>query len=147
MFANLQTDILLAENRNDEAVKTAEKAMKHLPLSRAMVYQYVDALIADHQEEPAAAFLREQVVLYRQDAKLQNQLASVYALQGKQALQHIALAQAYAINGEWQSAMQQLDIARTEKDAQYYELSVIDAYSREWKDSYKEELAEQKKKR
>jgi predicted Zn-dependent protease len=84
--------------------------------------------------------------MYRQDAKLQNLLAKVYAAQGKQALQHIALAEAYAIQGSWTAAIQQLDIARNEKDAQYYEQSVIDAREREWKGSHAEELRENVKK-
>jgi predicted Zn-dependent protease len=71
----------------------------------------------------------------------------VYAAQGKQALQHIALAEAYAIQGSWPAAIQQLDIARNEKDAQYYEQSVIDAREREWKELHKEELAEERKRK
>ena len=92
-------------------------------------------------------FLRDQLVLYRQDAKLQKLLAKVYAAEGKQALQHIALADALAIQNNWSGALQQLDIARREKDAGYYELSVIDANERDWKESHKEELAEERKQR
>jgi predicted Zn-dependent protease len=61
------------------------------------VYQYVEALLAAQKVGQAESYLRDQLVLYRQDAKLQNLLAKVYEIQGKQALQHIALAEAYAI--------------------------------------------------
>jgi predicted Zn-dependent protease len=111
-----------------------------------LVYQYAEALITAKQETKAEGFLRDQVVLYRQDARLQNLLAKVYAAQGKQALQHIALAEAYAIQVNWKAAMQQLELARREKDAQYYELSVIDAREREWKEAHKDELTEKNKK-
>jgi len=147
MFSSLAIDILMGKKQYELAVSEADKAMKHLPLSRGLVYQYVEALLAAKRDEEAASFLREQVVLYRQDAKLQNLLAKVYEVQGKQSLQHIALAQEFAIGGSWTAALQQLDIARREKDAQYYELSMIDAYEREWKERHKEDLAEEKKRR
>lgn len=147
MLSYLKVEILMAEHADQQAVAEADKAMAQLPLSRASVYQYAEALLAAGQEQKAEQFLRDQAVLYRQDAKIQNLLAKVYAQQGKQALQHIALAQGFAIGGEWSAAMQQLDIARTEKDAKYYEMSVIDAFTREWKQSYQDELAEAKRKK
>ncbi|NDI86282.1 M48 family metalloprotease [Undibacterium crateris] len=146
MFASLAIDIAVAEKRYTQAIADAEKFMQLLPLSRGLVYQYAEALIAAKLDAKAEGFLRDQVVLYRQDARLQNLLAKVYAAQGKQALQHIALAEAYAIQVNWKAAMQQLELARREKDAQYYELSVIDAREREWKEAHKDELLEKGKK-
>lgn len=147
MFASLAIDIQLGSKQFELAAASAEKAMQQLPLSRGLVYQYVEALLSAKKYEVAGAYLRDQLVMYRQDAKLQNLLAKVYAAQGKQALQHIALAEAYAIQGSWPAAIQQLDIARNEKDAQYYEQSVIDAREREWKELHKEELAEERKRK
>ncbi|MCU6434548.1 M48 family metalloprotease [Undibacterium sp. Jales W-56] len=144
MFASLDIDIKLASRQYDAAVKLAEQTMQQLPLSRGIVYQYVDALLAAQRNEDAARFLRDQVQLYRQEPKLQNQLGKVYELQGKQALQHIALAEAYALNGALPAALQQLDIARRAPDAQYYEQAVIDAKEREWKEKHKEELKDEK---
>lgn len=147
MFPSLEIDILLGSKQFEQAAASAEKAIQQLPLSRGLVYQYVEALLSAKKYETAGTYLRDQLVMYRQDAKLQNLLAKVYAAQGKQALQHIALAEAYAIQGSWSAAIQQLDIARNEKDAQYYELSVIDAREREWKEQHKEELAEERKRK
>ncbi|MFZ6675719.1 M48 family metalloprotease [Undibacterium sp. Xuan67W] len=144
MFASLDIDLKLATKQYDAAVKLAEQAMQQLPLSRGIVYQYVDALVAANRHEDAARFLRDQVQLYRQDPKLQNQLGKVYELQGKQALQHIALAEAYALNSALPAALQQLDIARRAPDAQYYDQAVIDAKEREWKEKHKEEMKDEK---
>ncbi|MFZ6653659.1 M48 family metalloprotease [Undibacterium sp. TJN19] len=147
MFADLSIDILMASKQNDAAIAEAEKAMRDLPLSRGVAFQYAEALLAAKKEEQAAVFLRDQIVLYRQEANLHNLLAKVYELQGKQAAQHLALAEAYGIQGNLAAALQQLDIARREKDAQYFELSVIDAREREWKEKHKEQLADEKKRR
>ena len=146
-FDSLSIDILSGSKQFDKASTEAAHAIERLPLSRGLVYQYVDTLLEAKKEAAAGVFLRDQLVLYRQDAKLQKLLAKVYAAEGKQALQHIALADALAIQNNWSGALQQLDIARREKDAGYYELSVIDANERDWKESHKEELAEERKQR
>ncbi|MFZ6692251.1 M48 family metalloprotease [Undibacterium sp. SXout20W] len=146
-FDSLDIDILIGSKQFDLASNEAQKAIQRLPLSRGLVYQYVDALLYAKNEEVAGIFLRDQIIMYRQDAKLQKLLAKVYEVQGKQSLQHIALADALAIQNKWGAALQQLDIARREKDAGYYELSVIDANERDWKESHKEELAEERKRR
>ncbi|WP_329605470.1 M48 family metalloprotease [Undibacterium umbellatum] len=147
MYVDLSIDILIGDKQTAAAVKEAEKGMRDLPLSRGVALQYAEALLADSKEEKAAVFLRDQIVLYRQESQLFHLLAKVYAAQGKQAAQHVALAEAYGIEGNLAAALQQLDIARREKDALYYELSVIDAREREWKEKHKEQLADEKKRR
>jgi hypothetical protein len=47
----------------------------------------------------AENFLRDQISLYRTEPKLYKLLARAYAQQGKQALQHIALADEAAVQG------------------------------------------------
>ncbi|MFZ6768108.1 M48 family metalloprotease [Undibacterium sp. Di26W] len=147
MFADLSIDILIGSQQTGAAVKEAEKAMRELPLSRGVALQYAEALLADKKEEQSAAFLRDQIVLYRQEPQLYNLLAKVYDAQGKQAAQHLALAEAYGIQSNWDAALQQLEIARRDKDAQYFELSVIDAREREWKEKHKDQMADEKKRR
>lgn len=146
-FASLAIDIHLAHKQTEAAIKVAEAALQDLPLSRGIVYQYGEALIAANRTEDAGVFLRDQALLYRQDAALQNLLAKSYSVQGKQALQHIALAEAYAIDGALPAALQQLDIARLDPDVQYFDLSVIDAREREWKEKRREEMLGEKKKK
>src|SRR5450830_1181048 len=146
-FDSLSIDILLGSKQFDLATTEAQQAIRRLPLSRGLVHQYVEALLGAKKEETASVFLRDQIVMYRQDAKLQNSIAKVYEVQAKQAAQHIALAEAFAIQNSWSEALQQLDIARREKDAGYYELSVIDAKERDWKENHKEEIEQEKKRR
>ena len=146
-FASLEIDIHLANKDEQRAIDLAKLALQDLPLSRGIAYQYVDALLAANRAEDAGIFLRDQLSLYRQDSRLQNLLAKVYALQGRQALQHLALAEAYAIDGATEAALLQLDIARREKDVAYYDLSVIDARERDWKERRREEIIDEKKRK
>jgi predicted Zn-dependent protease len=89
--------------------------------------------------------LRDQAQLYRQEPQLQDRLAKAYAAQGKQALQHLALAESYALSGSLPAALDQLLIARRAPDASFYNQSVIDAREREFQARRREELNEEKK--
>jgi predicted Zn-dependent protease len=110
-----------------------------------LAYQYAQALTAAGRLDDATRFLRDQTQLYRQEPKLYEQLASIYAAQGKQAQQHMALAESYALAGTLPSALEQLSIARRAPDASFYDQAVIDAREREMKAKRKEELQDKKK--
>lgn len=146
-FADLSIDIRIASKQPELAVKEAEEAMQLLPLSRGIAQQYAEALLAAKREEDAARFLRDQVQLYRQEPGLYKLLAKVYSAQGRQALEHMSLAESYALNGALPAAIQQLDIARRSPDAQYYDQAVIDAREREWKEKHKQDLEDEKKRK
>lgn len=146
-FASLSIDLLMAQQNVAEAIHQAEQARHQLPWSKAIARQYAEALIAANRGEEAAQFLREQILDNRKDASLQNLLAKAYSSQGKIASMHVALAQAYALSDSYGAALEQLAIARKEKDAQYFDLAVIDALEREWQDKRKEEMKEERRNR
>lgn len=145
-FASLSIDIEIGKKRFDLAVLKAKAAIHDLPLARGLAYQYAQVLTEAKLYDEAEVFLRDQISLYRREAKLQHLLAKTYAAEGKLALQHIALAEAYALEGALPAAIQQLDIARLDPDVKYFDLSVIDAREREWKEKHREELLDEKKK-
>jgi predicted Zn-dependent protease len=144
-FASLAIDIEMGKKRPDVAVAKAKIALRDLPLARGLAHQYAEVLIEAKIYTDAEVFLRDQIALYRREAKLQHLLAKAYAAEGKQALQHIALAEAYAIEGALPAALAQLEIARLDPDVKYYDLSVIDAREREWKEKRREEMEDEKK--
>ncbi len=147
MLASLGIDIRLAANQVTEALKDAEAARQKFPLSRGISRQYADALIANGRYDDAVNYLRDQVQLYRQEPKLQDQLAKAYAAQGKQALQHLALAESYALSGSLPAAIDQLGIARRSPDASFYDQAVIDAREREFKARWMDELKDGQRER
>jgi predicted Zn-dependent protease len=145
ILPSLSIDIRLAENRPEEAVKEAEAARTQYPLSRGIAWQYADALIASGRYDDAVRYLRDQAQLYRTEPQLQNRLAKAYAAQGKQALQHLALAESYTLSGGLMTALDQLAIARRSPDASFYDQAVIDARERELQARWKEEVKEGQK--
>jgi predicted Zn-dependent protease len=150
IFVSTALEIKLAQP-NDKAViaqalKDAEAAHNQFPLSRGIAHQYGEALIAAGEYEKAAVYLRDQVQLYREDPDSYDLLAQAYSKQGKIALQHIALAESYVLQGGVLSALDQLTLARKAPDASFYEQAVIDARERELQARRREELGEKGKK-
>jgi predicted Zn-dependent protease len=143
-LAGLGIDIRLEANQPAEALKEAEAARAQFPLSRAIAWQYADALMAARRDDDAVRYLRDQTQQYRQEPQLHDRLAKAYAALGKQALQHLALAESYATAGNLMPALDQLGIARRAPDATYYDQAVIDARERELRARWMEEVNEQK---
>ncbi len=127
-----------------QALREADAARLQFPLSRGIAMQYAEALLGAGKGEEAARYLREQVQLYRDEPRLHQLLAKTYAAQGKMALQHMALAESYALSGASLAALNQLDIARKASDASYYEMSVIDARERELQEYRREQLKDKR---
>ena len=140
---SLQIDHKLATRDASGALAIANDARQRFPLSRAIAMQYADSLLAKGDKESAVTFLRDQAQLYRQDAGVQRALARAYAEQGKKALQHMSLAEYYALSGALPAALEQLRIARGSPDASFYDQAVIDARERElqavWRDGMKQQ--------
>ncbi len=143
VIRSLQIDQKLAARDAVGAYAIANEARLRFPLSRAIAMQYADCLLAKGDKDGAVAFLRDQAQLYRQDAGVQRALARAYAEQGKKALQHMALADYYALSGALPAALEQLRIARGSSDASFYDQAVIDARERElqaiWRDVMKQQ--------
>ncbi|RXZ36576.1 M48 family peptidase [Oxalobacteraceae bacterium CAVE-383] len=145
LFAGTEIEIELAAKHPERAVALGDAARKAFPISRAISRQYASALIANRQYADAVDELRDQALLYRSDDQVQKLLAQAYDGQGRRALQHLALAESYALSGALPAAIQQLTIARTAPDATFYDHSLIDAREREWKVKYKEEVDAERK--
>lgn len=134
-LTQLQIDILLAQG-DVQAVLEKIKVAQSQFSSRVFDYQYAHALIDLKQYDQAIHFLRSQAQTYRKDPQIHYLLAQIYDTQGKRALQHLALAENYALKGILPSAIEQLDIARLMTDATFYDLSTIDAKDRQFKDQW-----------
>jgi len=144
LFGNLEIDIKIAKKQPDQALKIAEALRKQFPISRMAARQYADALIESGRYDQAVTYLRDQAQLYRSEVAVQNLLAKAYAGQGKQALQHMALAESYFLSGSLPAAIEQLGIARKAPDATFYDQAMIDARERDLKEQWKEEMKETK---
>jgi predicted Zn-dependent protease len=148
LFDGLSIDIKLAAGQPqatlEQALNEADAARQRYPLSRAIARQYAEALIATGKYDEATRYLRDQAQSYREDPKLHDMLARAYSKQGKIALQHMALAESYAVAGALPAAVAQLDLARKAGDVSFYDQAVIDARERELRARQKAEKEDEK---
>ena len=145
VLTTLGIELQLANRQFEQALQAVTLARTQYPLSRSMAMLYADCLLLAGKQNEAALFLRDQAQLYRQDASIQQALARTYAEQGKQSLQHMALAEYYNLTGSLPAALEQLRIARGASDASFYDLAIIDARERELQISWREMMEESKK--
>ena len=71
--------------------------------------------------------------------------AKAYAAMGKRLLQHQAQGEAYALQGSLPAAIEQLQLARSAGDGDFYQLSVVDARLKELRAQYTAEMKEAKR--
>jgi predicted Zn-dependent protease len=145
VFSDLAIDIKLGAGQAEEGIKLADEARSAFPLSRGIARQYAQALYRAKHFDDAVSYLRDQAQLYPAEKELHDLLAKTYAAQGKEALQHMALAESYALGGSLPAAIEQLNLARRAPDASYYDQAVIDARERDWQAKVREEMKERRR--
>jgi beta-barrel assembly-enhancing protease len=131
MIDTLDARVYQARNDHAGAEKLLREARTRFPYSRPLLYAYVSALqdAARHQE--AASALSDAVRTYPGDARLRALQSRSYAALGKRLLQHQAQGEYYALQGAFPAAIEQLQLARTAGDGDFYQLSVVDARLKE----------------
>jgi len=137
----------IQEARGDAAgaLATLKAAISRYPNRRPVVYAYASALQAAGRVPDALALLAEQLRFYPRDARLHALQARAYAAQGKRLLQHRSQAEVYALQGSLVAAIEQLQLAQTAGDGDFYEHSAVDARLRTLRDEHQAELREQKR--
>ena len=109
------------------AIATLASARSRFPQSRPLVYAHAEALYDAGRNKEAATVLGDAVKLYPRDARLHAMQAKTYAALGKRLLQHQSQAEYYVLQGSLPAAIEQLTLARSAGDGDFYQLSVVDA--------------------
>jgi beta-barrel assembly-enhancing protease len=126
-------DARVKEARKDYA--GAEKLLAHSrsrhPHSRPLLYAHVGLLQEAARHEQAISALSEAVRLYPGDPRLRALQSRSYAALGKRLMHHQAQGEYYALQGSLPAAIDQLQLARSAGDGDFYQLSVLDARLKE----------------
>jgi len=115
------------------------------PHRRAITYAYAKALDEAGRHEDALAHLGAQLRLYPRDPALHELKAKAYAGLGKRLQQHQAQAEVYLLRGSLPAAIEQLQLAQSAGDGNFYELSAVDARLKELRTEHARELKESRK--
>jgi predicted Zn-dependent protease len=130
MIATLSGRIALAVGDAAGALEIYRDGLARFPNNRALIYDYVDALLRVGNASEAL-----KVIEARQRSGDEYQMyfarAKAYAQLNRVALSHQALAEGYLRRGNTRAAIEQLTIALKAGDAGFQEMSIIEARLRE----------------
>ena len=144
MLERLLAETRLAQGDVSGALTIYRDAMVRFPLNQGLLYGYAAALLSAQRFAESLRFVETQLSNYPDDVRLHKMQAESYAGLGRKAQQHRALAEVFALQGQTAGAIEQLQLAQSAGDANFYELSAIDARLREMKRRRLEEIKEKR---
>lgn len=125
MFETLAAEIKLGEKDIAGATHLYREAYKRYPNDEALMLGLVSVLQLQGQNEAAIQILDARLRNGVRDPKLYLLQAQSYAALGMSVQSRQATAEAYALNGQTQAAVEQLELAQREA-RQFHEQSMID---------------------
>jgi predicted Zn-dependent protease len=144
MLEHLRADIRISQGDVAGGLTNYRDAMVRYPLNLGLLYGYGGALTGSRRYDEALRFAEAQLANYPDDVRLHKMRAESYAGLGRKAMQHRALAEAFALQGQTEGAVEQLQLAQKAGDANFFEMSSIDARLRELKQRRIDELKEKR---
>lgn len=144
MLEHLRADIRIAQGDPAGGLTIYRDAMVRFPLNHGLLYGYGAALLGARRYDEALRFVEGRLGTTPDDVRLHKMRAESYAGLGKQAMQHRALAEVFALQGQTAGAVEQLQQAQKAGDANFFEMSSIDARLRELKQRLIDELKEKR---
>ena len=145
MIETLAARLKQAQGDNLGAAALLGEARARFPYSTPVLYAYVEALQAAGRNDEVLGALNEALRLHAHDVRLHSLLAKTYAALGRRLLQHQAQAEVYALQGSLPAAIEQLQLARSAGDGDFYQLSVVDARLKDLRTQHAIELRDQKR--
>ncbi len=131
MIDALAAQTLIASGEIEKGLAAYRDALSVNPNRRALIYGYVDALIAANKAADAVQFLNVRMDGRPVDPQIYEFQARAYTSLGKRLLQHRALAEVYALRGNFPAAIEQLQIAQKAGDGDFYQKSSVEARIKE----------------
>lgn len=131
MIETLTIRLLQAAGERAAAFAQIKEAMLRYPYYRPLVYSHIEALLDAKENADAMSVLGKQLRLHPQNPKLLAMQAKTYAALGKRLMQHKIQAEVYLLQGSLPAAIEQLQLAQTAGDGDFYEQSAVEARLRE----------------
>jgi predicted Zn-dependent protease len=145
MIETLAARAKQGQGDQERAATLLSDARKRYPHSRALLYAQVDVLHEGGRNQDALNALNDSMRLYPKDAALFQLQAKCYAALGKRLLQHQSQAEVYVLQGSLPAAIEQLQLARSAGDGDFYQLSVVDARLKELRSQHATEMRDAKR--
>ncbi|HTH94337.1 MAG TPA: M48 family metalloprotease [Rhodocyclaceae bacterium] len=133
MIETLAAQIQQKQGDVTGAEATLRAALQRWPQDRAVSYALIGLLQDANRHDAALRQVKYDQQYWPNDPQLYLLQVKSYTAQGKQLMQHKALAEAYALRGQWSPAIEQLTLAQKAPDGDFFEYSQVDARLRELK--------------
>lgn len=140
MLERLAAELRLAQGDTAGGLNLYREATQRHPLDMALLLGRGKALLGAQRLDEGLNFISDRLLQFRQEPRLYQLQAELCAASGKQAAQHRALAEVYALQGQTAEAIEQLELAQRAGDGNFYEQSGIDARLRELRQVRREEM-------
>ncbi|MCB1983876.1 MAG: M48 family metallopeptidase [Burkholderiales bacterium] len=131
MIETLAAAVKLANGQTDDALKIYRTALRIYPQHKALIHGYANALLLNHQIDTALELINRELQFHPKDIQLYRLQARAYALQDKLMLKHRAQAEVYILQGYYDPAIEQLQIALKHDNGDFYQLSTVEARLRQ----------------
>ncbi len=131
MIETLAARVRQASGDAAGAASLLAEARTRYPYSRPVLYAHAESLHEGGRNADALKVVNEALRTYPRDMRLYALQSKTYAALGKRMSHHQAQAEVYALQGNLPGAIEQLQLARTAGDGDFYQQSVVDAKLRE----------------
>jgi predicted Zn-dependent protease len=131
MIDALAAQTFIASGDVERGLATYRDSLRSNPTRTALIYGYAEALINANKAPSAIQFLDNAVDSRSTDPQVYDLRARAYSAMGKRLLQHRALAEVYALQGNVPAAIEQLQIAQKAGDGDFYQKSIVEARLKE----------------
>ncbi len=145
MVETLDAAIRLARGNADGAIELLARAMQESGGRYPVAYSYIDALQAAGRHGEALSVVEDVIKQRPRDARSHALQAKSYAAIGRRALQHRSQSEVYYLQGALPAAIEQLQLAQSAGDGDFYLLSAVDSRLRALKAEYTEERKQQRR--
>jgi beta-barrel assembly-enhancing protease len=131
MFETLGATIKMGLGQPAAAREQLAQAVRDFPGRFYLEYALAESMQSTGEHQ-SVVDLAERLARQRpRDARVHGLLARSHAALGRRALQHRSQAEVYALAGAWPAAIEQLQIARSSTDADFFVQSAADVRIRE----------------
>jgi len=137
----------LTDGDNAGALAMLKSAYARNPHRRSLLYAMLGVLQDQGRFEEELAATADPLKLYPRDVKLHEARAKAFGGLGKRMQQHQAQAEVSVLQGSLQGAIEQLQLAQSTGEGNFYDQSVIDARLKELRAEHAREMQDQKKAR
>jgi len=133
MFYELQVNLLIKENRIQDAFDIYKKGINKYPYYRAFIFGVTRLILQLGEYNKAIELLKSYLPYFDKDPFFYHLLAQAYNQKGNYLLEHENLSDAYYYQYDMQNAISQMDMATKTKSDSFYDQSRVEHRLKELK--------------